>query len=1554
MAQNTIDFAAQSLYLAYFGRPADNDGFANAKAALSGLTLNPANASSLIDLKNAFFGGDAAVTGLANVLANSSESQRVFGDIKANPEAFVNAVFNSAFGRPPVAAGRDFWVNEIKNGLNPAGAAIAIIAGAFENAAAQADRDTVISKLAYAQAFTDAANTPEEKAQYSGEDAGNAGRAYLAAVTSASDKDATNIAKAAEDAVKALATNSTFTLTEGRDVQTANIFEAPRGFTPGGTDQVNTLDDDDVLTGSGADARLDFTFVDDADIGTVPITPTLKGIPTINVSVQGAAIKNLDLQDADGVDNINISRINASNLVQVTSIKEGSNNTFSVNNSSNPLATVNFAHLTPALSGATDTTKLTLNNAQLLALNLDNTLFGVGGAVVTAPTQGYETITIDSVGSPNAIGTLGIFGNNTLNVTGKQNLLLGASLRTGGPVSTNQEASNFQAGLNGVFGFLSNVNAQALTGALTYHIGTEINGASSGGSGAPIEMTITGGNQGDTFVLATGALVGGATNNTDKIIGGDGTDKVVVTGNDGASVGGAFQINANATTPNITQVEGLEIRSGHDANAGADTISVDADAFDAALATVFVRNEGQTVVGGVATSAGEQATVNLVDLKTAQAGAITVAHGTTGNNALGDLVLTVDLKTPGTTDTVAVNLVSDLNTDTRFNLQLNATSGAGTAGNVENITINGTDNESNTVFLQSFAGHTGTITLTGGQAGQFMNLDGFVNGTTFAGAFNLDTRDAPGPVPAVPVTLADSVVQTADAALGTAVVAANRLDSASANAGLGIRDGVAGDVRLVATTIAAGTSVDNVIVRLGETATAPVNTTVTTGTGNDVVIFDSLVGAQQNSAGLSSADKVAMGTGFDTVAIDGAFATGIVLDSTEFSGLTGVDALRFVSNGGVATPVANVVTGGLNGQAASGYQAKISNTLVAQTDAGNRLLIINNDGDLDADIESNLVLDLRELTGDQAVAANSRLVTFVGANGDTVANGGNPAVSSSNRLQFTEQSATNGMILNGGDNDINALTGNNNVYEVFGNANLTISDLAQTSNFGRIELSNDGTNLNTTTVTMDDATLTRLVDSSAVGAERLAIVANNTINTVGGGISGVQQVNVVGGSLTGNSSLDIVLGAGLNNIATGAGSDTLTFTGNYTTAQAATKPNIAVGQTTAVGQQQITAASRATGVNEFGVDGIAGNADDAAARIVYTGNYALAGGINTVNIYGAVDLTGAALTGVTATNIFSNVDLTENQIDTELGTITFRGTGAHVLNISDSAGNASADLTRVNVASGSGAITVVVEAGAAAAGNVQFNATAGDDRFNGTNLNDTINGLAGNDVINGGAGNDNINGGDGADVVIGGDGADTLSGGGVADGVTVNRGWDVIAGLAGNDIINLTADGGAGFANVDEVHYRSIDGSDTINGFTAADKLSFLDTGVTDNVTGSVNFADSTDGVGSGAAGTLLNGNDFEDLATAAAFQALNATDAHVIAVGTNAAAVDVSALLAGANGVTNSYVLGSDGAGNTQVYYDADWSDVAGRTLVATLVGFDIDGVDTAALFTVYDPAVV
>jgi len=94
----------------------------------------------------------------------------------------------------------------------------------------------------------------------------------------------------------------------------------------------------------------------------------------------------------------------------------------------------------------------------------------------------------------------------------------------------------------------------------------------------------------------------------------------------------------------------------------------------------------------------------------------------------------------GANDTVALTVVNDLNTTTEYDYTLDTTAmnkGGAVNGKVENVTISDNDTESNIVTLNNAADHTGTVTLTGGQAGQFYKVN-YANGTAPLVAATID------------------------------------------------------------------------------------------------------------------------------------------------------------------------------------------------------------------------------------------------------------------------------------------------------------------------------------------------------------------------------------------------------------------------------------------------------------------------------------------------------------------------------------------------------------------------------------------------------------------------------------------------------------------------------------------------------------------------------------------------------------------------------------------------------------------------------------------------
>jgi S-layer protein len=139
----------QELYVAYFGRPADETGLQNFEAALAA-----ANAPTTMSGLLAAYSTNAAVASLVNSFGTSAESGRLYGTNIAGSQSaaqnFVTAVFESLFNRAPLAGGLAFWSNAITSGsVTPGDAALAIAANA-----GSADTATILNKVAAATAFT--------------------------------------------------------------------------------------------------------------------------------------------------------------------------------------------------------------------------------------------------------------------------------------------------------------------------------------------------------------------------------------------------------------------------------------------------------------------------------------------------------------------------------------------------------------------------------------------------------------------------------------------------------------------------------------------------------------------------------------------------------------------------------------------------------------------------------------------------------------------------------------------------------------------------------------------------------------------------------------------------------------------------------------------------------------------------------------------------------------------------------------------------------------------------------------------------------------------------------------------------------------------------------------------------------------------------------------------------------------------------------------------------------------------------------------------------------
>ena len=168
----------QSVYVAYFGRPADAGGLAYFAQQLSNLGAP----TTVLGLSQAY-GGSAALRQVIDIFGTSAESQALYA---GDNGVFIEAVYRNLFGRPADSGGKAYWVDLLNTGkITRASAAIDIMAGAVTS-----DLEIVNKKVAIAAGFTTALNTQQRELAYSGLDANVIVRDLLGTVNVSTDTGA--------------------------------------------------------------------------------------------------------------------------------------------------------------------------------------------------------------------------------------------------------------------------------------------------------------------------------------------------------------------------------------------------------------------------------------------------------------------------------------------------------------------------------------------------------------------------------------------------------------------------------------------------------------------------------------------------------------------------------------------------------------------------------------------------------------------------------------------------------------------------------------------------------------------------------------------------------------------------------------------------------------------------------------------------------------------------------------------------------------------------------------------------------------------------------------------------------------------------------------------------------------------------------------------------------------------------------------------------------------------------------------------------------------------
>lgn len=1135
-------------------------------------------------------------------------------------------------------------------------------------------------------------------------------------------------------------TSLTADLTVNTDVATANVFNAGLGYTPGGNDRVNALQDEDILTGTGTNPTLNATLGNANDNGDTIITPKLVNVQTVNVDFTGSggtAVRALDLQDTTGLKAVNINRVTqASNEARIENIKQVVDTMSIARTNANNAGTVEFSFGNGTLAGA-NTGTLNLSDVQVGTVNVGQNSSGVAASGVFGGS--YETLTINSTGAANSIGTINLpmdtNTNDSVKITGDKNLTLASSstiINSEAEANSNKvEATVFSGGIAQAQGRVATVDASGLAASFALNIGNSIlTSGKADTSGVTQDVTITGSNQADTFYLNDTVQPG------DTINGGDGADKLVVFSGGNVSASGVGT---------ISKVETIDVQiSGQNGDAASLDFSKIADATVIGVRNITANLKASTGTARIAGDDADNQQVNLTNLSVTQASGLNIYHSTTGNNAIADTTLNATLaNASGNSDTIAVSINEGINTDPRFNFTFTTS-----ATPVENLTIADADSESNAVALANVGTLSNTLTVGttagAGVAGTFINFDtaarqtplnasvnaaGQVEGYDQRGGYRLDVNGSANDY----ATGTLGTIASPDTAVSvtggfTANARYNTLDNGNT---------AASEVRVTALNVDASAEKSDVIIRLGDVTrdNGVSSQSIKGGAGNDTFIFDA---QGVKNSGYTSGDTVAAGTGLDTLVIDGnttalksdttAGVTGNVsVQKSEWDNTTGVDVLRLAGNQGYTNGTATIIGSGsantiANGILASnvsagGYYVEIDNEFVKQTDAGNNLKIISNDGDLNTNLESDLILNLRELS-------QTSNVNFIGANSLTAANA--TTANALNRVQVEDNSANGANYLDGGDTAIDEAgtattrvsSGNNNVLEVFNTADVSINDLANTKNFGRIEGTNDVAVSQTLKLVLNDTVMDQLVDAgtaaraTAVGnvpanIERLVVVANNNSNIAGA----VENVNIDATAVSNKFGLDLVLDRNTVNTVYGtAGADKVVLKGNFTgnltnpTAQALTEQavdkhaslTLFAGQTSGgvtyrdVNKLTGTALTEAIAANNVaykGVDGVVGyntttnTVDD--VLLSYKGNIFKLSADNAtdqgdvIETFGGVDLTGATLSNYISLVAHSTVRVTAAQFN-QLKEVKFVGTGSHGIQIVDAvAGDKAVDLSKI-------------------------------------------------------------------------------------------------------------------------------------------------------------------------------------------------------------------------------------------------------------------------------------
>jgi Ca2+-binding RTX toxin-like protein len=621
----------------------------------------------------------------------------------------------------------------------------------------------------------------------------------------------------------------------------------------------NTLSTADVING-GAGTDTLRAYIPTASSN---LTPNMTGVENIIVTADGTT--TINLAQSTGV--TSLTNQNSAFAVTFSNIDSTA---VALNLMDQENVATTFTFKAAAVSGASDTANLTLNN------------------VVSSPVTiaGVETVSINSTGATNSV-TLTATSATSIVTTGDQNLTLSGTLAT----------------------TVRNVDASAMTGTLTATLGafnsSTVTATVVGGAGND-DLTVSdvvgkvsvSSGAGNDRIVATDNLLAGAT--ADVIDGGDGTDTLVTT----YSIASGYVTPATRT---ISNVETLELSTLVSA-----TTSVSTRAIDTSVNKVVLANAG-SVTSAAATIAFNEGASSL------DIGVASPSTRATTTSALAN-GLTVTAFGSGTADAVTIRNANAVTSTTNVFAGQAIQAGSSTAG-VETLTIN----TGTTASAADQTVSTVTITPTTGVTGTTLNLAG-VNKLTASGVITASVIDASAMGTGGSLVMANvantATMITGSAGADTLYAAASAStieggagrDSIVGGASADVLSGGAGNDTITSgggnDTISSGDGNDTLTVSAAGTAAS-----LDGGAGNDIIDLGAHAAANQKIAGGVGDDTVKM-TNTSVTTLNAASVASLNAMNANISGVEYVEisgALDQTYDAGRFGNISNLILNGITG-----------------------------------------------------------------------------------------------------------------------------------------------------------------------------------------------------------------------------------------------------------------------------------------------------------------------------------------------------------------------------------------------------------------------------------------------------------------------------------------------------------------------------------------------------------------------------------------------------------------------------------------------------------------